>query len=84
MDVKLSKWNENSKLLLKKLHGELSINNKNWHQQKSDKQIRAAELLVGALSQLINEGDETNVKELLRQALKWLDNEIKDPGCPSH
>tara|TARA_Y100001968_G_C19355090_1_gene716738 strand:- start:1117 stop:1374 length:258 start_codon:yes stop_codon:yes gene_type:complete len=80
----VSKWNNESKLLIKELHDELSIKNKNWHLYKSDPERRAAELLISALAQLINQGDLVDVEELLNQAIKWLRKEIKDPGCPQH
>ena len=80
----VSKWNNESKLLIKELHNELSIKNKNWHLYKSDPERRAAELLISALAQLINQGDLVDVETLSTQAIKWLKKEIKDPGCPQH
>tara|TARA_Y100001968_G_scaffold154003_1_gene140673 strand:+ start:1813 stop:2022 length:210 start_codon:yes stop_codon:yes gene_type:complete len=66
------------------LHKELSLNDKNWHSKKSDPEIRAAELLINALSQLINDGEVIDIENLLLQAIKWLKREVKDPGCPRH
>ncbi|WP_320664349.1 DUF6439 family protein [Prochlorococcus sp. MIT 1223] len=79
-----NKWSNQTKELLKGLHKDISINNRDWHVQKSDHEKRAAELLVAALSQLINEGEKEDIKELISQSLKWLNHEIKDPGCPNH
>ena len=84
MTPKVSKWNKASKNLLMELHKELSLNDKNWHSKKSDPEIRAAELLINALSQLINDGEVIDIENLLLQAIKWLKREVKDPGCPSH
>ena len=82
MKHKESKWSIDSKILTKELHKELTINNRDWHLQKSDSRKRAAELIISALSQLINNGEADDIKDLLNQANKWLLNEIKDPGCP--
>ncbi len=66
------------------LHAELSLNNKNWHQLKSNHERRAAELIASALIQLIRGGKSSDVEVLLEQSILWLKREIKDPGCPNH
>ena len=78
-----SKWNNETKILIKSLHQQLCINNTNWHQQKSDPELRASELLISALAQLINQGETDDIEQLLNQAIKWLKREIRDPGCPN-
>tara|TARA_Y100001968_G_scaffold41189_1_gene31281 strand:- start:2552 stop:2809 length:258 start_codon:yes stop_codon:yes gene_type:complete len=83
MSKERTQWNERSKVLLKELHHELCINNKNWHSEKSDPKKRAAELLISSLTQLINNGEISEVENLIKQASKWLKGEAKDPGCPS-
>ena len=77
-------WSERTKLLIKDLHSELVIDNKNWHRLKNDSDRRAAELLISAISQISEGGDKDYVMKLVKQALLWINNEIKDPGCPSH
>ena len=78
------KWSNNAKQKVKELHDELSINNKSWHSIKSIPEKRSSELIVSALSQLINNGKTEDIIALLDQSIKWLNQEIKDPGCPSH
>ena len=84
--IKKSKyiWPEKVKLLIKELHNEISIDNYNWHKFRGNKQRRSAELIISAISQLINDGDEEEVKELLNQAILWIKEDIKDTGCKSH
>ena len=77
-------WTEKTKLLLKELHSEVSLDNYNWHQFRGNKQRRSAELIISAISQLINDGDEAEIEELLKQAILWLKEDIKDTGCKSH
>ncbi len=78
-----SKWNKESKELIRKLHKELSLNHNNWHQKKGDPDIRAAELISSALVQLMNGGKTQDIDELINQASKWLKGELKDSGCPN-
>ena len=75
--------NETNKLI-SDLHSQLMINEKNWHKLKNNKYRRASELLVSALSQIANNGEEKDIKEIIEQSLLWIKEEIKDPGCPSH
>ncbi len=77
-------WSEKVKLLTKELHKEISLNNYNWHEFRGNKQRRSAELIVSAISQLINNGDEAEIEVLLNQAILWIKEEIKDTGCKSH
>ena len=79
-----SEWPEGSKELVKQLHEKLRIDNKDWHKFKGDQKKRSAELIIAALSQLINGGDSLDIEKLLIQAKKWVKSEIKDPGCPKH
>lgn len=75
-------WPEPSPELARQLHEQLRLNDRNWHQLKSDHERRAAELLAGALVQLIQGGSHADVEALASQGLRWLRREIKDPGCP--
>ncbi len=77
-------WSERKKALIKELHSELTINNRNWHKLKNNSDRRAAELLISAISQISENGDKDYVMTLIKQALQWINNELKDPGCPSH
>ena len=82
--TKKSVWSEKAKLLAKELHNEISLDNYNWHQFRGNKQRRSAELIISAISQLINDGDEIEIENLLNQAILWIKEEIKDTGCKNH
>ena len=73
-------WSEKSKLLAKELHNEISLDNYNWHQFRGNKQRRSGELIISAISQLLNDGDELEIENLLKQAILWIREEIKDQG----
>ena len=77
-------WPEKVRLLAKELHNEISLDNYNWHQLRGNKQRRSAELIISAISQLVNDGDETEIEDLLNQAILWIKEEIKDKGCINH
>ena len=77
-------WSEKAKLLAKELHNEISLDNYNWHQFRGNKQRRSAELIISAISQLMNGGDEVEIEILLNQAIMWIKEEIKDKGCKGH
>ncbi len=77
-------WPKKIHLLLKELHNEISLNNNNWHKFRGNKQRRSAELIIAALSQLIHNGDDAEIEDLLNQAILWIKEEIKDTGCKSH
>ncbi len=80
----MNNWSSRKKELVKKLNEEFRISHIDWHKNKGNKDRRAAELIVSGLSQLINNGDDSEIEELLTQAIKWIKQEIKDPGCPNH
>ena len=77
-------WSEKTQLLIAELHSELTLSDKNWHKFKNNSDRRAAELLISAIAQINQGGKKEDIKSLIKQALKWLNNELKDPGCPSH
>ena len=77
-------WSKKVKLLSKELHNEISLNNYNWHKFRGNKQRRSGELITSALSQLINDGDELEIETLLKQAILWIKEEVKDSGCKGH
>ena len=76
-------WSEKAKMLAKELHNEISLDNYNWHQFRGNKHRRSAELIISAISQLINDGEE-EIENLLKQAILWIKEDIKDSGCKSH
>ena len=84
MSNKNSIWTEKTKLLTKELHEEISIDNYTWHKLRGNKQRRSAELIISAISQLINDGDEKEIENLLNQAILWIKEDIKDTGCSKH
>ncbi len=77
-------WPEKVHLLVKELHNEISLNNYNWHKYRGDKHRRSAELIISAVSQLINDGDEKEIEDLLNHAILWIREDIKDTGCKGH
>ena len=84
MTARPTEWPEESKGLSRDLHQSLRIGDRQWHQLKSNRDRRAAELLAAALTQLISNGAGTEVEQLTRQALGWIGGDLKDPGCPRH
>ncbi len=83
MKKRTSIWTEETKGLVRELHSNLRLDNHNWHALKNNSDRRSAELLISALSQIINEGKKGDIELLIEQSLKWLKKEIKDPGCPN-
>tara|TARA_B100000965_G_scaffold277920_1_gene235725 strand:+ start:2434 stop:2685 length:252 start_codon:yes stop_codon:yes gene_type:complete len=77
-------WSEKAISIAKELHNEISLDNHNWHQFRGNKQRRSAELIISALSQLINDGDEVEIENLLKQAILWIKEDVKDQGCKGH
>ena len=77
-------WPEKVHLLVKELHNEISLNNHNWHKYRGNKHRRSAELIISAVSQLINDGNEEDIEDLLNQAILWITEEVKDTGCKGH
>ncbi|MFZ4803180.1 MAG: DUF6439 family protein [Synechococcus lacustris] len=66
------------------LHGLLSIPVSEWHELKSKRERRAAEQLSAALVQLLSDPSSGEAEALLASALRWLQREQHDPGCPGH
>ena len=77
-------WPKKIQLLTKELHDEISLDNYNWHKFRGNKQRRSAELITSALSQIINNGDEVEIETLLKQAILWIKEDVKDSGCKGH
>jgi|TARA_B100000214_G_scaffold161188_1_gene115642 hypothetical protein len=77
-------WPQKVQLLVKELHNEITLDNYNWHKFRGNKQRRSAELITSAISQLINNGDDSEIEDLLNQAILWIKDEVKDSGCKNH
>ncbi len=77
-----SKWSDKAKEAAIGLHSQLKLDDTNWHQLKDDSERRSAELLSGAMVQLLSGGNHSEITELINQSLKWLKKEIKAPSCP--
>ena len=77
-------WPEKVQQLVKELHDEISLDQYNWHKFRGNKQRRSAELIISAFSQLINDGEDSEIEDLLHQAMLWIKEEIKDTGCQNH
>ena len=77
-------WSEKAQLLVKELHDEISLDNYNWHKFRGNKKRRSGELIISAISQLMNDGDEIEIEALLNQAILWIKGEIQDRGCKNH
>ena len=82
MNNRQPNWPAGTQRLAQELHEQLSLSDQNWHQLKNDPERRAAELFTGALVQLLQGGERTDVEALNEQGLRWLRHELKDPGCP--
>ncbi len=80
----LSKWPSSAKGIAISLHSQLKLDNQNWHQFKDISDRRAAELLSGAIVQLLSEGNPNEIEDLLQQSIKWIKRQVKAPSCPQH
>ena len=72
--------------LAESLQRQLAINERDWHQLKSNRHRRAAEQLSAALLLLMRGGAQadSDVLALLQSAQRWIKREQRDPGCPDH
>ena len=84
MSTRATHWPIKSQELAIELHKALVLDSSNWHKLKGSSERRAAELLAGALVQLVQDGKPSDIEELTKQAIQWIKKEIKDPGCPNH
>ena len=75
-------WSKETCELVKSLNQKLSIDHNNWHKLKSNKNIRAAELISSALCQLIIGNNEEDTISYLEESIKWLKGINKDIPCP--
>ncbi len=84
MNKSMKEWPPTSKETAVKLHSLLKLDNTNWHQLKNDSERRAAEMLSGAIVQLLSGNRTSEAIELLQQSMRWLKQEIKGPRCPGN
>tara|TARA_Y100000589_G_scaffold222513_1_gene210056 strand:+ start:694 stop:948 length:255 start_codon:yes stop_codon:yes gene_type:complete len=68
--------------LVRELNENLKIDHNNWHKLKSNKNIRAAELISSALCQLIIGNNEKDSIAYLEESIKWLKGINVDTPCP--
>jgi len=61
----------------------LTINEKEWHRLKSNRNARASEQAAAALVFLLKDQPEEALIRF-RQASGWLDKSISAPPCPTH
>ena len=80
--MKKSTFSQESIEISTRLHLELKIDNNDWHKLKNDAQRRSAELISASLVLLLKGGKSETITNQLQQAIKWINKEIKDPGCP--
>ena len=84
MTSPVAPWPDSAQAKAEELHQLLRIGDRDWHQLKSNRQRRSAELLAAALVQLLRQGNSADVEALTQQALGWVKGDLKDPGCPRH
>jgi len=87
-------WPEQAQELARSLHGQLRIDERQWHALKAQPQRRAAEQLAAALVILLDPANppgaaasgpqRQQAAELVGHALAWLNGDLRDPGCPTH
>ena len=75
-------WPNNTQRIVKDLNENLKIDHHNWHKLKSNKNIRAAELISSALCQLIIGNNEKDSIAYLEESIKWLKGINIDTPCP--
>tara|TARA_B100000900_G_scaffold225055_1_gene191024 strand:+ start:2574 stop:2828 length:255 start_codon:yes stop_codon:yes gene_type:complete len=78
----MKNWSSDIHELVKNLNDKLKIDHENWHKNKSNKNIRAAELISSALCQLIIGNNEKDSIAYLEESLKWLKGINIDTPCP--
>ena len=78
----MKSWPNNTKRIVKDLNEILKIDHNNWHKLKSNKNIRAAELISSALCQLIIGNNRKDSIAYLEESIKWLKGINVDTPCP--
>ena len=75
-------WSKDISDLVVLLNQKLKIDHNKWHKLKSNKNIRAAELISSALCQLIIGKNEKDSIAYLEESIKWLNGLNVDQPCP--
>ena len=78
----MKSWPNNTKKIVKDLNENLKIDHNNWHKLKSNKDIRAAELISSALCQLIIGNNTKDSIAYLEESIKWSKGINVDTPCP--
>ena len=78
----MKSWPTNTQRIVKELNENLKIDHKNWHKLKSNKNIRAAELISAALCQLVIGNNKKDSIAYLEESIKWLKGINIDTPCP--
>ena len=78
----MKSWPNNTQRIVKDLNDNLKIDHNNWHKLKSNKNIRAAELISSALCQLIIGNNTKDSIAYLEESIKWLKGINVDTPCP--
>jgi len=78
----MKSWPNNTQKIVKELNENLKIDHNNWHKLKSNKNIRAAELISSALCQLIIGNNTNDSIAYLEESIKWLKGINVDTPCP--
>ena len=67
----MKSWPSNTLRIVKDLNENLKIDHNNWHKLKSNKNIRAAELISSALCQLVIGNNTKDSIAYLEESIKW-------------
>ena len=78
----MKSWPISTQKIVKELNDNLKIDHNNWHKLKSNKNIRAAELISSALCQLIIGNNTKDSISYLEESIKWLKGINVDTPCP--
>ena len=78
----MKSWPNSTQKIVKELNENLKIDHNNWHKLKSNKNIRAAELISSALCQLIIGNNKKDSIAYLEESIKWLKGINVDTPCP--
>ena len=78
----MKSWPNNTQRIVKDLIENLKIDHNNWQKFKSNKNIRAAELISSALCKLIIGNNTKDSIAYLEEGIKWLKGINVDTPCP--
>jgi len=78
----MKSWPNETQRIVQELNENLKIDHNKWHKLKSNKNIRAAELISSALCQLIIGNNKEDSIAYLEESIKWLKGINVDTPCP--